>query len=63
MTPEIINRDEFRTIVTQAVNKHGVQVVADKLRTARGTVTRWMNGHSSPANITRTCAAKLLAEI
>ena len=45
--------DEFKRLIATRVETVGIPEVADELTVARGTVSRWANGHTAPAEITR----------
>ena len=47
----MITEEEFRTALNDGLKKFGIspQKMAQILKTPAGTVTRWMYGHSAPA--------------
>ena len=63
------NRDEFAAILTEASklaraqDKDLLTFLARECRTARGTASRWIHGHSAPPEITRLIAIRKIKQL
>jgi hypothetical protein len=57
------NRESFQEFLTEGLRLTGMSLrdAAKEFKTAPGTISRWVNGHSAPALIAREAIIKILS--
>ncbi len=58
----MITDEEFRAMIQEALTNASVSEIAYGLGTSLGTITRWRDGHSSPAQAMRLPAKEWLKQ-
>lgn len=61
-TAPVEDREVFRNLLTEGLELTGMSLreAAREFKTAPGTISRWVNGHSAPALVARVAILKYL---